>query len=162
MVKAKKAVKKVVAKKAVKSRNPKIDAIVKHVSTSKKYLVKNAAKTINKAMKKAVLPPIIPTSSADDSTFVAGDVLDECDQADVHQHNFINGAVANIVAQLPDPTQQSLKECEECGDKIPKGRREALPGVKLCVGCQEDVDNANRRKQVLQGYVFKNAVIFNQ
>lgn len=27
-------------------------------------------------------------------------------------------------------------ECEECADPIPEGRRVALPGVRLCIGCQ--------------------------
>lgn len=30
----------------------------------------------------------------------------------------------------------SLIECEECADPIPEGRRVALPGVRLCIGCQ--------------------------
>lgn len=31
----------------------------------------------------------------------------------------------------------SAHECGECGDEIPQGRREALPGVQLCVECAE-------------------------
>ena len=27
-------------------------------------------------------------------------------------------------------------DCEECGEPIPDGRREALPGVQTCVECQ--------------------------
>lgn len=34
------------------------------------------------------------------------------------------------------PRGASLLECEECGAEIPAGRREALPGVRLCVACQ--------------------------
>lgn len=30
----------------------------------------------------------------------------------------------------------SAHECEECGEPIPQGRREALPGVQTCVSCQ--------------------------
>lgn len=30
----------------------------------------------------------------------------------------------------------SAHECEECGEPIPQGRREALPGVQKCVECQ--------------------------
>ena len=29
-----------------------------------------------------------------------------------------------------------LTHCAECGDKIPKARRLAVPGVQLCVDCQ--------------------------
>ncbi len=31
-----------------------------------------------------------------------------------------------------------LTHCEECGEKIPLRRREAIPGVRLCVGCQSE------------------------
>ena len=34
------------------------------------------------------------------------------------------------------PRGESLLQCEECGAEIPEGRREALPGVRLCVECQ--------------------------
>ena len=35
------------------------------------------------------------------------------------------------------PTGTSLKRCEECDAKIPEARRKAIPGVRLCVPCQE-------------------------
>jgi len=35
------------------------------------------------------------------------------------------------------PKGASLKHCEECEAKIPEARRKALPGVRLCVPCQE-------------------------
>ncbi len=35
------------------------------------------------------------------------------------------------------PKGPSLKHCEECDAKIPEARRKALPGVRLCVPCQE-------------------------
>ena len=34
-------------------------------------------------------------------------------------------------------TGVSAKECVECGEEIPEGRRKVLPGVKLCVECAE-------------------------
>jgi len=39
---------------------------------------------------------------------------------------------------------ESLTHCEECGAEIPPRRRELIPGVRLCVNCQEarDKDNA--------------------
>lgn len=33
-----------------------------------------------------------------------------------------------------------LTHCEECGHPIPEARRNALPGVRLCVACQEAAD----------------------
>ncbi|MDB6063358.1 MAG: hypothetical protein JWM78_3461 [Verrucomicrobiaceae bacterium] len=34
----------------------------------------------------------------------------------------------------------SLTHCEECGVKIPVARQQAVPGVRLCVKCQEIAD----------------------
>jgi phage/conjugal plasmid C-4 type zinc finger TraR family protein len=34
----------------------------------------------------------------------------------------------------------SLESCAECGAKIPEARREAIPGVRLCLACQEVAD----------------------
>ena len=38
------------------------------------------------------------------------------------------------------PGGPSLKNCEECGAGIPEARRQALPGVRLCVACQTEAD----------------------
>lgn len=35
---------------------------------------------------------------------------------------------------------ESLSHCEECGESIPEARRNALPGVRKCIGCQEAAD----------------------
>lgn len=35
---------------------------------------------------------------------------------------------------------ESLAECAECGEDIPEARRVALPGVKLCIECQNERD----------------------
>ncbi len=35
---------------------------------------------------------------------------------------------------------ESAEYCEECGDPIPQGRRDALPGVKYCLACQQQHD----------------------
>lgn len=34
------------------------------------------------------------------------------------------------------PRGESLLSCEACAQPIPRARREALPGVRLCVSCQ--------------------------
>ncbi|WP_104204705.1 DksA/TraR family C4-type zinc finger protein [Billgrantia saliphila] len=38
------------------------------------------------------------------------------------------------------PRGESLTHCEECGEPIPQARREAMPGVRLCVACQSERD----------------------
>jgi phage/conjugal plasmid C-4 type zinc finger TraR family protein len=35
---------------------------------------------------------------------------------------------------------ESLQHCEECGAEIPEGRRRAVPGVRLCIQCQQQVE----------------------
>lgn len=56
----------------------------------------------------------------------------------------IESAVSDAVqrAQRALPEGESLTHCEECEAPIPEGRRQALPGVRLCVGCQEAADQA--------------------
>ena len=39
---------------------------------------------------------------------------------------------------------ESLKECEDCGIAIPEARRQAVPGVRRCVACQEVEDSAQQ------------------
>ncbi|MEM7319550.1 MAG: DksA/TraR family C4-type zinc finger protein [Pseudomonadota bacterium] len=37
---------------------------------------------------------------------------------------------------------KSLTRCVECEESIPEARQKALPGVKLCLDCQQDRDSA--------------------
>ena len=46
----------------------------------------------------------------------------------------IEDAVARARSQLP--RGESLHHCEECDAPIPEARRQAVPGVRLCVNCQ--------------------------
>jgi phage/conjugal plasmid C-4 type zinc finger TraR family protein len=43
-------------------------------------------------------------------------------------------------AQSQLPTGLSLTHCAECGATIPEARQKAIPGVRLCVACQEAQD----------------------
>ena len=36
------------------------------------------------------------------------------------------------------PKGKSLSHCEECDEPIPAARREAIPGVRLCILCQAE------------------------
>jgi phage/conjugal plasmid C-4 type zinc finger TraR family protein len=38
-----------------------------------------------------------------------------------------------------------LKNCEECGGEIPVKRRQAVPGCRLCVGCQRAFETTMKR-----------------
>ena len=50
----------------------------------------------------------------------------------------IEDAVKRARDQLPKGA--SLIHCEECEKEIPAARREAVPGVRLCVSCQAEHD----------------------
>ena len=56
------------------------------------------------------------------------------DQIDATIKDAIKRARSNV------PTGPSLKRCEECDAKIPEARRKAVPGVRLCVNCQDERD----------------------
>lgn len=51
----------------------------------------------------------------------------------------IEDAVARVRGDLPQG--ESLLECEECGEAIPEARRKAMPGVRLCITCQQNKDS---------------------
>lgn len=38
------------------------------------------------------------------------------------------------------PEGESLTHCEDCNSLIPEARRKIIPGVRLCVKCQEEHD----------------------
>ena len=59
----------------------------------------------------------------------------------------IEDAAARARERLPKG--ESLEFCEECGGKIPEGRRQALPGVRLCVPCQTEMEREERRDESL-------------
>jgi phage/conjugal plasmid C-4 type zinc finger TraR family protein len=50
----------------------------------------------------------------------------------------IKDAIQRARSQVPKGP--SLKRCQECGEEIPQARRKAVPGVRLCVPCQEARD----------------------
>ncbi|MDN8597958.1 DksA/TraR family C4-type zinc finger protein [Citrobacter sp. S2-9] len=62
-------------------------------------------------------------------------------------NNTIEDAVARVRGELPQG--ESLHECEECGDPIPEARRKAVPGVRLCLTCQQEKDSIN---ETFSGY----------
>lgn len=54
----------------------------------------------------------------------------------------VEDAIKHARSQLP--RGESLLHCEECDAKIPEARRKAVPGVRLCVTCQSDLDKDTR------------------
>jgi phage/conjugal plasmid C-4 type zinc finger TraR family protein len=52
----------------------------------------------------------------------------------------ISDAIKRARSQLPQGP--GLTHCEECDAAIPEARRKAMPGVRLCITCQEAHDQA--------------------
>jgi phage/conjugal plasmid C-4 type zinc finger TraR family protein len=52
-------------------------------------------------------------------------------------------------AQARLPQGPGALVCEQCAAPIPEARRQALPGVRLCVPCQESRD---REQATFSGY----------
>lgn len=50
----------------------------------------------------------------------------------------VEDAVKRARSQLPQG--KSLTHCAECGVEIPEARRDAVPGVRFCIGCQAEID----------------------
>ena len=51
----------------------------------------------------------------------------------------VDDAVKLARSRLPEG--DGLTHCEECDDPIPDARRKALPGVRLCVSCQSNLED---------------------
>ena len=51
----------------------------------------------------------------------------------------VTDAIKRARSQLPQGP--GLTHCEECDAEIPAARRKAVPGVRLCVDCQEARDH---------------------
>jgi phage/conjugal plasmid C-4 type zinc finger TraR family protein len=54
----------------------------------------------------------------------------------------IDATVDDAVKRARSQMKQGpgLTHCEECEKPIPEARRKAVPGVRLCVACQEAAD----------------------
>lgn len=62
-------------------------------------------------------------------------------------HDQIESTVQDAVSRARSaiPKGESLLYCDECGETIPEARRVAIPGVRLCVKCQETLDKQQAR-----------------
>ena len=55
----------------------------------------------------------------------------------------IEASIADELARIRarrGPAGDSRTDCAECDEPIPDARRRAIPGVKLCVACQQERD----------------------
>jgi phage/conjugal plasmid C-4 type zinc finger TraR family protein len=50
----------------------------------------------------------------------------------------VEDAVKLARSRLPEG--EGATHCEECEEEIPEARREAIPGVRLCINCQSALE----------------------
>ncbi len=60
------------------------------------------------------------------------------DQIDATIEDAVNRARSKLRAG------DSRKDCIECGEDIPEARRQAVPGVQLCISCQAALDEEEK------------------
>lgn len=58
----------------------------------------------------------------------------------------INDAIERAKRALPQG--ESLTHCEECDAPIPEARRVAMPGVYLCVLCQQSLEQHQQKVEL--------------
>ena len=62
----------------------------------------------------------------------------EDEMAQLHSLHINMNAVSDVQKKLAKMAEKpSADECVECGEEIPEARQKAIPGVQLCVFCQE-------------------------
>ena len=62
--------------------------------------------------------------------------MDTCDLASAYAERFQKEALARQLEGRQGTPGDSFLECVDCGEEIPKGRREASLGCVRCVQCE--------------------------
>jgi phage/conjugal plasmid C-4 type zinc finger TraR family protein len=61
----------------------------------------------------------------------------------------IDASIRDELARMKSrsgPSGESLTHCAECEEPIPEKRRLAIPGVKLCIDCQQERDGTHQSR----------------
>lgn len=66
-------------------------------------------------------------------------MADIADRAQAAEEQFLRAA---LTARPRTSGRISLRECAECGNRIPEARRMAIPGCTLCTACQTEKDES--------------------
>ncbi|WP_321276936.1 TraR/DksA C4-type zinc finger protein [Thiomicrorhabdus indica] len=69
--------------------------------------------------------------------------MDQLDQAQAFEEQHRADALSRIAVQVNVPVPES-RDCNDCGEPIPKARLQASPSAKRCIVCQERFE---RRQQ---------------
>lgn len=71
--------------------------------------------------------------------------MDDLDYAQERIEAERERGIAAVLARLP--AGDGADECVECSAEIPQARREAVPGVELCIGCASVAEEAGRHRR---------------
>ncbi|SMD08101.1 transcriptional regulator, TraR/DksA family [Desulfocicer vacuolatum DSM 3385] len=52
----------------------------------------------------------------------------------------VNDAVTLARSRLPRAGEEEITHCEACDEPIPEARQRAIPGVRLCINCQSELE----------------------
>lgn len=79
--------------------------------------------------------------------------MDEIDRDQEFNEQQLERLIA-CARSVPEQTLSRLN-CQSCGDLIPEKRRQLIPGVSFCTGCQAEQErNQHRWKQSGTGMPF--------
>lgn len=67
-------------------------------------------------------------------------VSDDMDRAQAREEEMRQDALAEQARRAQSDAGDSAEDCAMCGEPIPEGRRQAVPGVQTCVDCQNDIE----------------------
>lgn len=70
--------------------------------------------------------------------------MDIFDRASEQEQRFRDQALAAQAARVPRGASAVCCQAPDCGVPIPQARRDALPGVQLCVDCQDLKEKLHR------------------
>lgn len=73
------------------------------------------------------------------------DVFDQAAALEERQREDALQAQRNRAGLAGKTHLDSARECRVCDEPIPEQRRRAMPGVKTCIDCQEDLEHELRK-----------------
>lgn len=68
------------------------------------------------------------------------DVFDRASEVEEAQREDALAAQRRRAGLADKTVADSAVDCQLCGDSIPELRRQAVPGVQMCVECQDEIE----------------------
>ena len=66
--------------------------------------------------------------------------MDFCDRSQENENLHRSHALRRAKSAIGSPGMVSNMVCIDCGEDIPRVRREAVPGCTRCVSCQQEAE----------------------